>query len=42
MGSVPATGGPPPRTILTEMTEKQAAYIGVAGDGAFKPDHYRN
>jgi adenosylhomocysteinase len=26
---------------LTELTEKQAAYIGVAADGPFKPDHYR-
>jgi adenosylhomocysteinase len=26
---------------LTEMTEEQAAYIGVSKEGPFKPDHYR-
>jgi adenosylhomocysteinase len=26
---------------LTQLTEKQAAYMGVAVDGPFKPDHYR-
>lgn len=26
---------------LTEMTDKQAAYIGVPKQGPFKPDHYR-
>jgi adenosylhomocysteinase len=26
---------------LTELTEKQAAYIGVSPAGPFKPDHYR-
>jgi adenosylhomocysteinase len=26
---------------LTELSDKQAAYIGVARDGPFKPDHYR-
>jgi adenosylhomocysteinase len=26
---------------LTELTEDQAAYLGVAEDGPFKPDHYR-
>jgi adenosylhomocysteinase len=26
---------------LTKLSQKQAAYIGVAGDGPFKPDHYR-
>ena len=26
---------------LTELTEAQADYIGVAQDGPFKPDHYR-
>ena len=26
---------------LTELTPRQAAYIGVAKDGPFKPDHYR-
>jgi adenosylhomocysteinase len=26
---------------LTKLNEKQAAYIGVAPDGPFKPDHYR-
>jgi adenosylhomocysteinase len=26
---------------LTELSEKQAAYIGVSPDGPFKPDHYR-
>jgi adenosylhomocysteinase len=26
---------------LTELTEDQAAYLGVAADGPFKPDHYR-
>jgi len=26
---------------LTELTEQQAAYIGVSQDGPYKPDHYR-
>jgi adenosylhomocysteinase len=26
---------------LTRLTDKQAAYIGVADQGPFKPDHYR-
>jgi adenosylhomocysteinase len=26
---------------LTRLTEEQAAYIGVAADGPYKPDHYR-
>ncbi|HEX4198916.1 MAG TPA: adenosylhomocysteinase [Caulobacteraceae bacterium] len=26
---------------LTELSEEQAAYIGVGQDGPFKPDHYR-
>ncbi|MDQ3482232.1 MAG: adenosylhomocysteinase [Pseudomonadota bacterium] len=26
---------------LTELSEKQAAYIGVSPDGPFKPEHYR-
>jgi len=26
---------------LTELTSKQAAYIGVAKDGPYKPDHYK-
>ncbi len=26
---------------LTRLTEKQAAYLGLAGDGPFKPEHYR-
>ena len=26
---------------LTKLTKKQADYIGVPGDGPFKPDHYR-
>ncbi|RME25018.1 MAG: adenosylhomocysteinase [Deltaproteobacteria bacterium] len=26
---------------LTELTEEQAAYIGVTVDGPYKPDHYR-
>ncbi|HSG07469.1 MAG TPA: adenosylhomocysteinase [Longimicrobiales bacterium] len=26
---------------LTELTDKQAAYIGVDKDGPYKPDHYR-
>jgi adenosylhomocysteinase len=26
---------------LTELTRKQADYIGVSQDGPFKPDHYR-
>ncbi len=26
---------------LTELTEEQAAYIGVAKNGPYKPDHYR-
>jgi len=26
---------------LTQLTEAQAAYIGVPGNGPFKPDHYR-
>jgi adenosylhomocysteinase len=26
---------------LTELSEKQANYIGVSQKGPFKPDHYR-
>ena len=26
---------------LTQLTEKQAAYLGVAPEGPYKPDHYR-
>jgi adenosylhomocysteinase len=26
---------------LTQLTKKQAAYLGVDVDGPFKPDHYR-
>ncbi|MEM9740062.1 MAG: adenosylhomocysteinase [Pseudomonadota bacterium] len=26
---------------LTELSDEQAAYIGVEGDGPFKPEHYR-
>jgi adenosylhomocysteinase len=26
---------------LTELTEKQAEYIGVPVNGPYKPDHYR-
>jgi len=26
---------------LTELTDQQAAYIGVAKQGPYKPDHYR-
>jgi adenosylhomocysteinase len=26
---------------LTQLSEKQAAYIGVGSEGPFKPDHYR-
>jgi adenosylhomocysteinase len=26
---------------LTELTPKQAEYIGVPVDGPYKPDHYR-
>ena len=26
---------------LTELTERQAAYIGVKTEGPFKPEHYR-
>jgi adenosylhomocysteinase len=26
---------------LTQLTEEQAAYIGVPVDGPFKADHYR-
>jgi adenosylhomocysteinase len=26
---------------LTELSEKQAEYIGVAVEGPYKPDHYR-
>ena len=26
---------------LTELTEEQAAYIGVSPSGPYKPDHYR-
>jgi adenosylhomocysteinase len=26
---------------LTELTQKQSEYIGVAPSGPFKPDHYR-
>jgi adenosylhomocysteinase len=28
-------------TTLTELTDEQAAYIGVAKAGPFKPEHYR-
>ena len=27
--------------MLTELTSEQAAYIGVPGEGPFKPEHYR-
>ena len=27
--------------VLTELTDEQAAYIGVSKDGPYKPDHYR-
>ena len=27
--------------VLTTLTSEQAAYIGVAQEGPFKPDHYR-
>jgi adenosylhomocysteinase len=27
--------------MLTELTEEQASYIGVAKDGPYKPEHYR-
>jgi adenosylhomocysteinase len=26
---------------LTELSDEQAEYIGVAQDGPYKPDHYR-
>jgi adenosylhomocysteinase len=26
---------------LTQLTEKQAAYIGVTVEGPYKPEHYR-
>lgn len=26
---------------ITEMTDEQAEYIGVAKDGPYKPEHYR-
>jgi adenosylhomocysteinase len=26
---------------LTQLSGKQASYIGVSADGPFKPDHYR-
>ena len=26
---------------LTQLTDKQATYLGLAVDGPFKPDHYR-
>ncbi len=26
---------------LTELTEKQASYLGISANGPFKPDHYR-
>ena len=26
---------------LTELTDEQAAYIGVPKEGPYKPDHYR-
>jgi adenosylhomocysteinase len=26
---------------LTELTDEQAAYIGVSRKGPYKPDHYR-
>ena len=26
---------------LTELTEDQAAYLGIPADGPYKPDHYR-
>jgi adenosylhomocysteinase len=26
---------------LTRLTDEQAAYLGVAADGPYKPDHYR-
>jgi adenosylhomocysteinase len=30
-----------PGVRLTELTPKQAEYIGVPVDGPYKPDHYR-
>jgi adenosylhomocysteinase len=27
--------------MLTELTDKQARYIGVHKEGPYKPDHYR-
>ena len=27
--------------MLTELTEEQAAYIGVPADGPYKAEHYR-
>ena len=26
---------------LTELTEEQAAYLGIPVEGPYKPDHYR-
>lgn len=26
---------------LTELTDKQAKYLGIPKDGPYKPDHYR-
>ncbi len=26
---------------VTKLTKKQAAYLGIAADGPFKPEHYR-
>jgi adenosylhomocysteinase len=26
---------------LTKLSDKQSSYIGVPGEGPFKPDHYR-
>ncbi|HWP32374.1 MAG TPA: adenosylhomocysteinase [Solirubrobacterales bacterium] len=26
---------------LTELSEEQAAYLGVPAEGPYKPDHYR-
>jgi adenosylhomocysteinase len=26
---------------LTELSDEQAAYLGVPADGPYKPDHYR-
>ncbi len=27
--------------VLTKLTKAQAAYLGVAADGPYKPEHYR-